>query len=151
MHQMEGTPKLLTTVGLVVEGLALIVFVVMTVVANIVAAIPKADLVSSGWTEQDADIFLQSASVFSNAFLSIAILLAVMLLVNLYLFIGLMKGKFANDKVKAIYVYQAIWGGLSLTFNTITGVLYLISAVQTHTKYFPPTSQNHKENRHDLD
>ncbi len=145
MHRMEGTPKLLTTVGLVIEFLAFILFIVLTIVANIVAAIPKADLIARNWSEYDADIFLQTTSVFSNVFLAISILIGVMLIVNLVLFIGLMKGRFSGKKVKAIYVYQAIWGAISLTFNTITGVLYLISAVQTHTKYYP--GENHKNRR----
>ncbi len=136
MHRMEDAPRMLTIVGLVVEGLALIVFIVAAVVANIVSQIPKQDLLDSGWLAQDADIFLQTTGVLVTIFIAIAVVLAIMFSVNLYVFRRMMKSKFTEEQSKYVYLYQAIWGGISLSFNTITGVLYLISALQTHSKRY---------------
>ncbi len=141
MHHMEDAPRMLTIVGLVVEGLALLVFIAATIIANIVSAIPKEDLLESGWLAQDVDIFLQTATVLVTIFMAIAILLGIMFTVNVFVFRRMMKGQFTESQAKYVYLYQAIWGGISLTFNTITGVLYLISALQTHSKRYALTSE----------
>jgi len=40
-----------------------------------------------------------------------------------------MKGKFTESQAKKVYLYQAIWGGVSFLFNQVTGILYLISGI----------------------
>ena len=34
---------------------------------------------------------------------------------------------------KKIYLYQAVWGGINILFNQVTGVLYLISGVSGYS------------------
>ncbi|HKL60860.1 MAG TPA: hypothetical protein VJY66_00610 [Acholeplasma sp.] len=53
----------------------------------------------------------------------------IVILINLFLFIRLMKGKFTESQAKKVYLYQAIWGGVSFLFNQVTGILYLISGI----------------------
>ncbi len=137
MHKMQDTPKILTIVGLVVEGLAILVFATATVIFRMIASIPKEDLIADGWSDLDAQILLNFSRTFSIVTLIIGVLIFVMFLVNLVIFTKLIKGMYDDIQAKHIYMYQAIWGGISILFNTITGVLYLISAVQSQSKYKP--------------
>ncbi len=137
MHKMQDTPRILTIVGLVVEGLAILVFASATVILRTIANIPKDDLINDGWSDLDAQILLNFTRSFSIVTLIIGILIFVMFLINLVLFTKLIKGMYDEKQAKHIYMYQAIWGGVCILFNTITGVLYLISAVQSQSKYRP--------------
>ena len=134
MHKMEETPKVLTIIGLVVEGLAVLVFAGANVLVRILEAIPKSDLIAEGMTPEEADIFLSSMGVLGTVFIIIGIMLVIMFSVNLFLFTKLIRQKFNVNQAKNVYLYQGIWGGISLSFNTITGVLYIISAVYTHSR-----------------
>ncbi|TVP94915.1 MAG: hypothetical protein EA374_05385 [Acholeplasmatales bacterium] len=142
MHKMENTPKTLTIMGMIVEGMAFLVFVGLTVLTRFLSSIPKEDLINQGFSESDAVLFLNVAAVFYTIFIIIGSVLLVMFIVNLVLFTKLMKGHFTEKQAKQLFVYQAVWGGISLLFNTITGVLYLVSAIQAHT-----TQKNHRNRR----
>jgi hypothetical protein len=50
-------------------------------------------------------------------------------LLNIFLFSKLIGGKFTEEQAKKVYLYQAIWGGINLLSNQITGILYLVSGV----------------------
>lgn len=139
MHKMENTPKTLTIMGLIVEGMAFLVFIGLTILASLLSSIPKADLIAQGFSDSDADLFLNVTGVFYTVFIIIGSVLLVMFMVNLVLFTKLMKGHFTEKQAKQLFVYQAVWGGISLLFNTITGVLYLVSAIQAHT-----SQKNHR-------
>ncbi len=54
----------------------------------------------------------------------------VFFIINLVLFIPMIKGKYTNKKARSIYLYQAIWGGFNILSNQIVGILYLVSGVQ---------------------
>ncbi|MFW5838416.1 MAG: hypothetical protein ACOCU1_00600 [Bacillota bacterium] len=142
MHKMEETPKILTLLGLIIEGVAFLVFVGLDIFVRITGAIPKEEFIEEGMTPEEADLFISAMRILGNIFLVIAILLFIMFIVNFILFRKLMRGQFDEDQAKKIYLYQAIWGGISLSFNTITGVLYLISAVQTHSKRYLISTNN---------
>ena len=137
MHKMQDTPRILTIVGLVVEGLAIFFFAAGTIIFRVIATVPKEDLIADGWSELDAQVLLNFSRAFGVVMLIIGVLVFLMFLVNLVLFTKLIKGMFTEEQAKRIYMYQAIWGGISILFNTITGVVYLISAVQSQSKYRP--------------
>lgn len=136
MHKMEETPKILTILGLIIEGLAFLVYVGANIIVRILAAVSKTEWLNEGFTSEDAELMVRALPLLASLFLGIAILLLIMFVINLFIFIRLIKGGYTEDQAKKIYLYQAIWGGISLTFNTISGVLYLISAVQTHSKRY---------------
>ncbi len=131
MHKMENTPMIITIIGLVMEGIAVVVLagtsIFMLSIKNMVGfrnAI-EADLSQEEYLEM-----IKWMDWIGYFILVMTIVLGVFLILNLYLFPRLMKGKYTEEQAKKIYLYQAIWGGINLVMNQITGVLYLISGVQ---------------------
>ncbi|KFZ27614.1 MAG: hypothetical protein KQ78_00153 [Candidatus Izimaplasma bacterium HR2] len=131
MHKMENTPMIITIIGLVMEGIAVVVLagtsIFMLSIKNMVGfrnAI-EADLSQEEYLEM-----IKWMDWIGYFILVVTIVLGVFLILNLYLFPRLMKGKYTEEQAKKIYLYQAIWGGINLVMNQITGILYLISGVQ---------------------
>ena len=60
----------------------------------------------------------------------LAVVISVMFFINLFLFSKLIKGKYTEEQAKRVYLYQAIWGGINVLTNSVTGILYLISGIQ---------------------
>lgn len=131
MHNMENTPKIITIIGLVVEG---IVFIIISFTWLLFSNIDKmyglGSAAEADLTVEEYNDLMSLLGMVEVFFLVMAIILLAMFLINIYLFIKLLAGKFTNEQAKKVYLYQAIWGGISLLFNQITGILYLISGVQ---------------------
>lgn len=131
MHKMENTPKIITVIGLVLEGLAVLSYGIISIVMFNINKIDglrsaiEADLSNSDYAD-----LMDIMNFIGNILIVFAIVYAVFFIINLILFRGLMSGKYTEEKAKKIYLYQAIWGGLNLLSNQITGILYLISGVQ---------------------
>ncbi len=140
-HKMEDSARVFTILGLVVEILALFVFIGLYMFTQYLTSITREEYIEAGWLPQDADLLLSLARGFTVVFIIVMILLGIMLIVNLYVFSKLIRGGFTESQARKIYLYQAVWGGVSLTFNTITGVFYLISAVQTHSRRYSISDQ----------
>lgn len=130
MHKMDSTPKTITIIALILEGLGALGIIVVLIVFS------STDLLQLIYNETALELsteFSDYHSVFYGfvritvIFLSISMLIFV---VNLILFVPLLKGKCSETKASRIYLYQAIWGGLNLFSNTFVGVLYLVSGVQ---------------------
>jgi len=131
MHKMERTPMIITIIGLVIEAISVIVLHATTILFFNIEKIPglgsaaEADMSPSEYSE------LMEFMGFIGYFIMVmAIIYTIFLIVNLILFPGLMKERYTEEKAKKIYLYQAIWGGINLLSNQITGILYLISGVQ---------------------
>jgi hypothetical protein len=131
MHKMERTPMIITIIGMVIEGISSIVLIGVTILFFNIQKIPglrnaaEAELSPSEYADLIA--FLGYIGYF---ILAMSIVYTMFFIVNLILFPGLMKERYTEEKAKNIYLYQAIWGGISLMSNQITGILYLISGVQ---------------------
>ena len=131
MHKMENIPKIVTIIGLVMEGVAVIV---LTATSILMLSIDKiygfrnaleADLPQDEYLEM-----LKWMDWIGYFILGVAIFIGIFFIINLYLFPRLMSGKYTEEQAKKIYLYQAIWGGFNLLSNQITGILYLVSGVQ---------------------
>ena len=131
MHTMEKTPKVITIIGMVIEGISVIVLHATTILFLNLNKLPglgsaqEADMPYNEYLE-----LMDVMNIIGNIIFVMAIITTIFFIVNLILFTGLMKGKYTEEKAKKIYLYQAIWGGLNLLSNQITGILYLISGVQ---------------------
>ena len=64
-----------------------------------------------------------------NIFGVMIFVFGIILIINIYLFSKLIGGKYSEEQARKVYLYQAIWGGINLMSNQITGILYLISGV----------------------
>lgn len=131
MHKMEIKSKIITIIGLVMEGIAVIVLtgsaILMLSIDNIKGF---RDALEADLTQDEYLEMLQWMDWIGYFILGLAIIIGIFFIVNLYLFPRLMSGKYTEEQAKKIYLYQAIWGGINLLSNQITGILYLISGVQ---------------------
>ena len=131
MHKMENTPMIITIIGLILEGIAVVVLSATAVfLLNIKNISGFTSAVEADLSQEEYIEMLQWMDWIGYFILVMTIVLGVFLILNLYLFPRLMKGKYTEEQAKKIYLYQAIWGGINLVMNQITGILYLISGVQ---------------------
>lgn len=140
MHKIENTPKVITIIGLVFEGivgLSLLGFgALMRSVANLAEfeADLRAELATDISDPDQLDAIYDIVIMVFNSVFVIGIIVIVVFIINLVLFSKLIGGKFTEEQAKKVYLYQAIWGGFNLLFNQITGILYLISGIQGFNK-----------------
>ncbi|MFK5883551.1 MAG: hypothetical protein QM489_04335 [Candidatus Izemoplasma sp.] len=140
MHKIEHTPKVLTIIGLILEGFAGAVALAMGLVFRWLLAETefeedfRAELFSEMGNTQDTELIIDLYMFFFNSIFYIGVIVFVVFIVNVYLFTKLLRGKFTEKQAKKVYLYQAIWGGFNLLFNQITGILYLVSGIQGFNK-----------------
>lgn len=135
MHTMDKTPKIITIIGLVFEVIGVLgAFLGYWILKNIEdfpgMGVYEADLTVIEYAE-----FLELMHFLADVILVIGIITAVIVLINLLLFSKLIKGTLTEQGAHKVYLYQAIWGGINLMFNQITGILYLISGVQGYNGF----------------
>jgi hypothetical protein len=127
---MENTPKIITIIGLALEGLSVItLFVVGFMFKSLftreffLELDPNIDL-------NEVDMILEIYGIIGTVMIVMAIIMVFIFALNLFLFIKLMMGKFDEETARKVYTYQLIWGIISIFSNTLTGILYIVSAVQ---------------------
>ena len=130
MHKMDNTPKILTIIGLVLEGLGVFGLLIGGIIMRNIGDLPFFDAELMQIPQEDLDFMIELYEIFGGIMIVIGIITVFIFIINLILFIKLMSGKFSEETAKKVYLYQAIWGGLNLLTNTITGILYLVSGVQ---------------------
>lgn len=130
MHEMDNTPKVLTIIALILEGLGSLIIIAMLLLLNL------SGWIDSLYVDMAADLEMEIANfetLFYTYLYVIQVLMSiyvVFFIINLVLFIPMIKGKYTNKKARSIYLYQAIWGGFNILSNQIVGILYLVSGVQ---------------------
>jgi len=127
MHKMDSTPKIVTIVGMVLEALGALG---MFFGAYILGTFMSREF----FLELDPTIPLDELDFIINLYGTIASVLTVVgsiliiiFLVNVFLFSSLIRGKFSEETARKIYIYQFVWGIFNVLFNTITGILYIVS------------------------
>lgn len=130
MHKIQNTPKIVTIIGLALEGFAAISAILSAI---LIPLLFKSELFLSNlgeMTSEEIEIFDIMIGWMTSIMIVFAVLFTVMFTINIILFTKLIRGKFTEKQAKKVYLYQAIWGGISILLNTITGILYLVSGVQ---------------------
>lgn len=131
MHKMEKTPKIITIIGMILEGISVVVLFGFSVVVRKIQDLPGlGSAIEADMTYQEYSDFIDIMNLLGVVLIVMATVYSIFFIVNLVLFTGLMREKYDEAKAKRIYLYQAIWGGINLLSNQITGILYLISGVQ---------------------
>ncbi len=131
MHKMENTPRIVTIIGLVMEGISVFVLAFSTILIFRITSLPG--LGSAQEAEMTIDQYNELILIMDwigYIVLGMTIVILIFFTINMFLFIRLMMGKYTDEQAKKIYLYQAIWGGVNLITNQITGILYLVSGVQ---------------------
>lgn len=128
LHEMEKTNKIITIIGLVFEGVSVFVlFITYFFMKFLIDNIPYDP------QEMSLDEYNYMVSTFDwvmTLLIVMGIILGVFFIINVFLFPKLIRGKYTYEQAKKVYLYQAIYGGVNLLFNQITGILYLISGVR---------------------
>ena len=129
-HKIENTPKIVTIIGLALEGLGTIsLFFGAIIFKSIFTEDFFLDL-DPNIDMAEVDMILDIYSTMGTVMLVMAIIVGIFFIINMYLFIRLMMGKFSEESARKIYTYQLVWGIISIFLNTITGILYIVSGVQ---------------------
>lgn len=139
MHKMDNTPKIVTIIGLIFEFLGVIGSFFGGWILKNFDQFPMVSAETMEVTQAEFEEILELFAWFGGIVYGIAIVITVVLVFNVYLFVKLMKGDFSEESAKKVYLYQAVWGGINILFNQITGILYLVSGVTGYS--------GHKEER----
>jgi hypothetical protein len=127
---MERTPKIITIIGLVFEGISGLVLLIFGLLFQNIEKIPGYTESLTEMTPDELEVYEFYMGLAENILFIMGIIILVVFVINLYLFTRLMREKFNEETAHKVYLYQAIWGGINLLFNQVTGILYLISGVQ---------------------
>lgn len=131
MHEMEKTPKIITIIGLVLEGIVtFVVGAASILMLNINKISGLGSAIEADLSNSEYEDLMNMMDFIGYFLLALAVIYGIFFTINFILFRGLMTGKYTEEKAKKIYLYQAIWGGLNLLSNQITGILYLVSGIQ---------------------
>ena len=129
MHEMDNTKRIITIIGLVLETISLPAAIFSLWILKNFENMPgmSADLAEMSQEEYEMMTWFIDLSV---SILSVLVfIIGAFVILNIYLFSNLMRGKYTEEQAKKVYLYQAVWGGINLISNQITGILYLISGV----------------------
>lgn len=129
MHTMDKTPKIITIIGLIFELFGAVTSIFMGLFMMRFESTWFYDLIALDSSPAELNEVIYIMDTFGIYVFVIGIITTIVGVVNLYLFVGLMRSRFTEQQAKSLYLYQAIWGGINILFNQITGVLYLISGV----------------------
>lgn len=129
MHEMDKTPRILTIIGLILEGLGVLGSIFAYYLLTNIQDFPGFSAEMMDMSESEYQDMIELFAWLANLIGVVAIVLAVFFVISLVLFSKLLSGKFTEEQAKKVYLYQAIWGGINLISNQILGILYLVSGV----------------------
>lgn len=133
MHSMDNTPKIITIIGLIFEGLGVLGSFFGGWLLQNIENIPFMTADMADLPQDEFDEMIALLEWLGGIIYGLAIVLAVVFIINLFLFIRLIGSRYTEEQAKRIYLYQAIWGGVNILFNQVTGILYLISGVSGYS------------------
>ncbi len=123
---MTNTVKNLTLIGLILEGLFLIIGVILLIVLfqpDVVMAIENAL-----GTESEFFPLLRGFLIF------VVMVASGFFIFNLIVFTPITKGT-VTSRTGTVLLYQAIYGAVLLSFNQVVGLTYLISGILGRNKH----------------
>lgn len=129
MHEMDNTKKIITIIGLGLEIVSVFAIIFSIWLFSNFENIPGMSAELAEMSQEDYDMMMWVFN-FSLSIMNVLVfVIGVFSIINIYLFSKLIRGKYTEEQAKKVYLYQAIWGGINLLSNQITGILYLISGV----------------------
>lgn len=129
MSNIPSSSRVLTVIGLVFQALT---FIFATIIFIIIARLPNFFRMVIEEALQSADevnMFYQALPFIRGVIVTVLIFQLAFLIANLVLFIPLLQGKKSDAKASTIFLYQAIYGGVSLFGNQLVGIVFLISGI----------------------
>ena len=133
MHKIENTPKIVTIIGLVLEGFGAVMLTLMAVLFSLLEEIPGMSESIAEMPPEELEAYEFFMGILLVFLIVMAVIITTMFIVNLVLFTKLIKGEFTEAQARKVYLYQAIYGGINIIFNTVVGILYLVSGIQGYS------------------
>ncbi len=131
MHKMERTPRIITIIGMVIEGIFVLGLIAASILFKNIEKMPNlGSAAEANMSPEEYAELIQFLGYLGSFIFVMTIVYTIFFIVNLVIFPGLIKEKYTEEKAKSVYLYQAVWGGIMLMSNQITGILYLVSGVQ---------------------
>lgn len=130
MHTMDRTPKIITIIGLIVEGFGAVGMFFAAFILRLFTNVDFFLELDPTIPVEELDFVIKLYTILADVMVVMGIIIASMVAVNIFLFVKLMRGKFDEKAARKVYLYQLIWGIFNLFFNTITGILYIVSGYQ---------------------
>lgn len=129
MHTMDSTKKIITIIGLGFEIISVFgIWAGIWIMTNF-ERLPGMSAELAQMSPDEYEFMMWFFDLALNIMNVMIFVVGAIAILNIYLFSKLIRGKFDEQQAKKVYLYQAIWGGINLLSNQITGVLYLISGV----------------------
>lgn len=130
IHVMEVTPRRLTKVGLFLEGLSIALVIPIIIYFDYFNNKVNLMNLDPDLTSVEADMIIEFLPLLYWVLIVMVVLQSIFFIINMHYFRGLYKERYTNEFAKKIYMYQFVYGIVNLFFNTLVGVLYLISGNQ---------------------
>lgn len=130
MHEMDRTPKVITIIALVLEGLNVIALFLASFLLTTIMDRGFFTSLDPNINGEELDIILELYGAIGQIMNVIGIVLAIIFTINLFIFVKLIKGNFEEKTAKKVYTYQFIWGIINIFINTIAGILHVVSGYQ---------------------
>lgn len=140
VHTVDRTPRIITIIGLILEGFGVASGYGFYLLINLFRQSGNFTAEFFEISNDEFNELVYFLNIGQNIVLIIAIVMTIFFAINLYLFINLLNGAYTEKQAKNIYLYQAIWGGVSLLFNQFVGILYLVSGVQGYSGHKEETN-----------
>ncbi len=129
MPKLPTSVRVLTILGLVFQGLSLlftafIFFMIARLPAFFMMILEEAFV-----TADELNAFYMALPFLRTVITIVIIFQLAFFLVNALLFIPVIREKTSDQKASTIFLYQAIYGGITLFSNQLVGVMYLIAGI----------------------
>ncbi len=133
--RVENISKITSIIGLVFEALGMLAAIGFGIFLFNMPSFFEEIIRAENLPASQEDFLFTMLQIISIVLIVLGSILIIVFFVNLYLFTRMIAGKLNESTLRKVLVYQAIWGGISLAFNQLVGILYLISGLSGLNKF----------------
>ena len=129
MPKIPTSVRILTILGLVFQGIGV---VLTSALFLIVARLPRFFMMvleEAFVTADELNAFFEVLPIIRIISVVVIVIQLAFFIVNMFLFIPVLKEKKTVEQASTIFLYQAIYGGITLFSNQLVGVVHLISGI----------------------
>jgi len=126
---LNDTSRIMTIIGLVVEGIVLILLLFMGIFFITQQTFFEDLILAENLPASQESVMIAIINFIGYALVVLSAIVLIVFSINLYLFTKLIQNKYDEATMRKVLIYQSIWGGINLLFNQVSGILYLISGL----------------------
>ena len=134
-YVVSNVTKICTTIALIFDGISVITLTFLIVYFQKLFDLIIEDL--NMYPSNVKNQIMEYQDLFRGLVIIGTILSSIFLVINLILFIKLINKKVSLKAAKRITIYQIIYGVISISGNSISAILYLISGISSNTNLRP--------------